>query len=157
MSNTYTDEQRAEALTLYVEHGAAYTARQTGINKRTISRWAQEANLSADRDLALTEGGERLAKMHEVLRLEARALMIEKIVDLLERLDVPHVEFKAAGAEIHKLVHPIATSGDVRNYVTSVKALVESYRLEMGESTDRTEHTGDLAVTINGVDVATLK
>jgi len=37
---TYTDDQKSEALELYVEHGACETARRTGIPQKTISSWA---------------------------------------------------------------------------------------------------------------------
>ena len=141
MANTYTDEQRTEALTLYEEHGTAETNRRTGVPSRTLRRWANTAGVAAARELALIEGGARLNQIHEVLRAEARVLMAEKIVDLLERIDEPHTEYKAAGKELHTLKHPVATSTDVRNYVTSIKALVESYRLEMGEATGRIETT----------------
>lgn len=137
----YDSTVRAKALETYLEHGTAEASRRTDVPKRTIRLWANEEGITAARDLALIEGGERLAKTHEVLRIQARMLMVEKIVDLLERIDEPHTEYKAVGRNLHKLKHPIATSSDVRNYVTSIKALVESYRLEMGEATGRIETT----------------
>ncbi len=39
----YTDKQRAAAVALYDEHGTAETAKRTGINPRTIRRWAKDA------------------------------------------------------------------------------------------------------------------
>ena len=149
----YTDEQRAEALVLYVEHGTAEASRRTDIPRRTIRHWANHEGLAAARDLVLTEGGERLAKTYKVMRAEARVLMVEKITDLLERMDQPHVEFKVAGNEIHEVTHQIASSGDVKNYASAMKLILDSFRLEMGETTDRT----DIDVTINGVDIAQLR
>lgn len=134
----YTDEQRAEALTLYLELGTAETSRQTGIPKRTIRHWANQANLAAARNQALQDGGERLAKTHANMREELRLQLLEKAVDLLERIDEPHTEYKAAGAELHRIVYDTATSSDVKNYASSVATLVEKYRLEMGETTGRT-------------------
>lgn len=126
-------------LMLYPEHGTAETVRQTGVPPRTVRRWVNEANLAAARSLALEEGGLLLAQTHQVMREEVKVLLLEKVVDLLERMDQEHVEYKAAGAEMHRLVHPVATSGDVKNYATSIQALIDKYRLEMGESTGRTE------------------
>ena len=39
----YTDEQRAEAVDLYVKHGAAEAARLSGISNRSIRGWAKAA------------------------------------------------------------------------------------------------------------------
>lgn len=135
----HTDEERQNALVLYLQLGTAGVSRETGIPPRTIRRWANEANLAAARTLVLQEGGVLLAKTHEVMREEVRVLLLEKTLDLLERIDQPHIEYKAAGSELHRLEHPIATSGDVKNYAGSITQLLEKYRLEMGESTGRTE------------------
>lgn len=137
---SWSEDDRNLALMLYPEKGTAQTARETGIPPRTIRRWVNEANLAAARSLALKEGGALLAKTHEVMREEVRVLLLEKTLDLLERFDVPHVEYKAAGAEMHRLEHPAATSGDVKNYAGAIHQLIDKYRLEMGESTGRTEN-----------------
>ena len=135
--NTYTDQQRAEALDLYLQHGTAETARRLNIPKRTVRHWANQAQLAAARSQALDEGGKILAKTHAVMREELRVLLLEKTVDLLERMDQPHTEYKAAGSDIHKLEHEHATSSDVKNYASSIKDLLDKYRLEMGEATSR--------------------
>lgn len=48
MANTYTDEQRTEALEAYREHGPAEAARLLGIPSATIRKWAQRAGVTGD-------------------------------------------------------------------------------------------------------------
>ncbi len=131
----YTDTQRSEAVTLYVEHGAAEAARRTGINKRSISRWASAADVSADRDKNLTDGADRLALQSREKREQLRIDALDKAADMLARMDQPHIDYKAAGRELHKVEYETARSGDVKNYAVSFAILLDKYRLEMGEAT----------------------
>lgn len=48
---TYTDEQKAEALEAYKEHGPAEAGRRTGISPKTIASWAKRANVKMDAPL----------------------------------------------------------------------------------------------------------
>jgi len=45
--STYTDEQREEALQMYIEHGTAHTSDTLGIPKRTLLDWAKAAGVTA--------------------------------------------------------------------------------------------------------------
>jgi len=143
---SWSDEERRDALHLYTEVGTAEAARRSGIPARSIRRWANEADLAAARSLALEEGGRLLAKTHQAMRQEARVLLMEKVVDLLERMDQPHSEWKVVGNSVEKVTYDIATSGDVKNYAASINQLIDKYRLEMGEATARTEEvaSGDI-------------
>ena len=63
----YTDADRSEAVALYDEHGTAETAKRTGINPRTIRRWAKEAGHVSEADAKKTStaravGAERVAQ-----------------------------------------------------------------------------------------------
>lgn len=138
----YSDTQRQEALDLYPEHGTSETSRRTGIPQRTIRRWANEEGLTAARSKALEEGGEMLSKTVAVMRSESQVKLAERILDLLDRMEESHIEYKAAGSEMHRLEYEIATSTDVRNYASAVKDLLTLLRLELGEHTSRTYHDG---------------
>jgi len=48
--NTYTDEQRTEALQSYTEHGTTATSKRLNIPRRTILTWAKDAGLIARAD-----------------------------------------------------------------------------------------------------------
>ena len=59
---TYTPEQKAEALGLYVEHGPAEAERRCGIPSTTIRKWAQRAGKTsprADHARAATEAAQK--------------------------------------------------------------------------------------------------
>ena len=52
-------------------------------------------------------------------------------------MDAPHIEFK--GKDAISVEYPIAPAGAVQNYATSVGILIDKYRLEVGEATNRSE------------------
>lgn len=153
--NTYTDEQRTEALTFYLEHGTAEAARLSEISPRTIRRWANEDGLAAARDKNLSDAGEHLKIQHETMREELRVRFLETALDALDRMTEEHVDYR--GKDAKRVTWPMAPAREMKDYATTAAIMVDKYRLEMGESTDRTEHTGGFEVTINGVDVASLR
>lgn len=138
MSKTvYTPNERLEALAIFKDEGLAEAWRQTGIPKPTLAGWAQAAGIRTDgpaKTAAATEAAQAKAVR---LREELRLALLEKAVDLLERMDAEHVDFK--GKDAHAVTYPIAPAGAVQNYATSVGILIDKYRLEMGEVTGRTE------------------
>src|SRR3990167_922087 len=139
MARMYSAKERADTLALYAVVGLAETARQTGIPKPTVASWVTRAGLphtdSTRKTEAATAAAESRAKQ---LRVDLRLKLLEKAVDLLDRMDAPHVEFK--GKDVTEVEYPIAPAAAVQNYATSVGILIDKYRLEMGEATDRMEH-----------------
>lgn len=131
---TYTDEQKTDAVDLYIEHGAAEASRRTGINKRSISRWANAADVSADRDKNLIDAAERLTKQSTAQRAAIRVDLLDRVADVLKRMDEPHIDFR--GKDATQVEWPTATSSDVKNYAVSFGILLDKYRLEMGEATE---------------------
>lgn len=146
MSRTYSADEKAAALNLYVSDGLAEAWRQTGIPKPTIASWARRAGFPHTDAAAKTRAATiSAAARADQLRAELRLSLLEKAVDLLERMDAPHVEFK--GKDSTEVTYPIAPAGAVQNYATSVGILIDKYRLESGEATERTERrdlTGQL-------------
>lgn len=59
----YTDEQRQQAVDLYTEHGTAEASRRTGIPRRTIRRWANQAGAVAAANTKETEAATRAARI----------------------------------------------------------------------------------------------
>lgn len=149
MANTYTPQQRTEAVDAYLEHGATEAARITGIPKRTINRWATDDGATSDKAEQTQTARDMLAQANAKRREELRALLMEKAVDLMRRMDEPHIDFKGKDAFI--VTYPKATSGDVRNYAVSVGVLIDKFRLEMGEATGRTESI-DLSAAESRID-----
>ena len=140
MATEYDPEAKAEALRLYQEVGLAEAWRQTGIPKPTIASWARRAGLPHTDAAAKTRQATIAAAARaDQLRAELRVSLLEKAVDLLERMDSEHIEFKNSAKEIREVVYPIAPAGAVQNYATSVGILIDKYRLEVGEATTRSE------------------
>ena len=134
---SYTAEEREQAVALVAEHGLAYTWRQTGIPKPTLARWADDAGVERTNTEKTRAATDALRERHASLREQVRLELLEKVADLLDRMDAPHTEFK--GKDADAVVYPIAPAGAVQNYATSVGILIDKYRLEIGEATGRTE------------------
>lgn len=137
MKRTYTDEQREAALTLVESDGLAEAWRQTGIPKTTLAMWAHDRGIRTDGAAKTAAATEAAANRAAMLREQLRTALLEKAVDLLERMDSEHVEFKGKDADM--VTYPIAPAGAVQNYATSVGILIDKYRLEVGEATARSE------------------
>lgn len=140
----YTDEQRAEALALYVQHGAQRAADETRISKRSILRWANDASLSQARAEKTEAARDMLAKRHAEMREELRVRLLEKALDALERMDEVHVDYRGKDAQM--VTWDIAPSGAFKDYATGAAILIDKYRLEMGEHTARAEVTNESAI-----------
>lgn len=76
--STFTPQQKAAALELYVAHGPAETARRTGIKASTLRNWASTAGLRAPEN-------EIAARFNRTTRAPA----IE--IDVPDSLDLPEV------------------------------------------------------------------
>lgn len=83
----YTEEQKAKALRLYVEVGPCEAARRTGIPKASIIRWAKAAGFEPGPLEKRFPGVEASVRRAECLRGERNALLVEKAVLLLQRID----------------------------------------------------------------------
>jgi hypothetical protein len=138
MAREYSADEKATALNIYVSQGLAEAWRITGIPKPTIASWARRAGFPhTDAAIKTRQATEAASARADQLRAELRVSLLEKAVDLLERMDSPHIEFK--GKDSTEVTYPIAPAGAVQNYATSVGILIDKYRLEVGEATERTE------------------
>jgi hypothetical protein len=135
----YTDDQRRNAVNLYIQHGTAEASRRSGISTRSIKRWAKDSDVVAQARTKTDTARAELARRNAERRERIKTQLLEKIEDLLGRMNLPHVDFKGKDAQM--VTYPVATSGDVKNYAVSVAVLIDKYRLEMGESTLRAEIT----------------
>jgi hypothetical protein len=133
----YTDEQKAEALDLYVEVGPAEAGSLTGIPSGTIRSWAHRADLPRLRYQKTEEATQAAQVRAEQKRAELQELLLDQAVDLMHRMNAPHKDFK--GKDALEVWWEKAPAAAVQNYATSVAILIDKYRLEMGETTGRTE------------------
>lgn len=137
-----TDEQKWEAVAVYVELGLAEAHRQTGIPKTSLQRWARAAghDLAAigaehvERTVAATEA--RTARC-EAMRAELKERLLETAGTLLDRVEQEHVDFRGKDAE--RVVWPVAPPAACRDLIVAAAVCIDKFRLENGESTMRAE------------------
>lgn len=139
-----TPEQRAQAVAdahelvesgLSANKAADQVAANYGVTRRSIQSWAHKTGKPLGD--AAHEGSNRAREAAEVQfearRAELRVLLSEKVVDIIGRMDKPHIDFR--GKEAEEVVFPIATSTDVRNYAVAAGILIDKMRLEEGQHT----------------------
>lgn len=136
----YTDEDKRRAVEVYEEHGATEAAKEVGCDRRSVLRWAKAAGVSRD-DSKTRAATEALAVQNAERREGVKAQLLDRVIDLIERMDQPHERFMGGGGETepHRVVYDRATSGDVKAYSISVGVLIDKLRLEEGQATERTE------------------
>lgn len=71
------------------------------------------------------------------LRAAVRQKFLEVAMDALDRVHLPHVDF--VGQDADRVVYPEAPARDWLSYMRTAALGLDKYRLEVGESTDRTE------------------
>ena len=136
---SYTDTQKQEAIQVYLEDGAATAAAQTGCDRATIYRWLGRYATGVADEKAQERRTETVER-HQVKRQAISELLLDKTLDLLNRMDEQHIDFK--GSKADQVTFPVAPAEAVRAYATSIGILIDKYRLEAGEYTDRTYREG---------------
>lgn len=134
----WTDDQRNQALAVYVTDGPAAAAAATGIPRGTIASWAHRAGVHSVATEKLTTALElqhltlaaRRAELAERLYAEAGALL-----DQLWTPATVHSFDKDGGFHTGELDEP--TFRDKQAIVTSAAILVDKAQLLSGEATER--------------------
>lgn len=155
----WSDEQRAEALTLYVELGPSAASERTGIPKQLITRWGKAATLSTVTKVATREATEVVVAQRKLKRETALNEMHDLLLATIRAVYEPHIEF--VGQNGRQVTYPRAPAGAWAKYVESIERLIKTIRLEEGE-TPGTQVTFDfrtLAIEVaerHGIPVETL-
>lgn len=138
----YTDEEREAALALYAEQGPTAVQEQLGIPKQTVQSWARADGVRTVRNERTAEAVEAARLDRELTRERLRDAMLAKALDLIGRMDEPHIDFR--GKDVTKVTFPKASASGCQAYATAAAILLDKFRLEVGEATNRTEtHTTD--------------
>lgn len=136
---TYTDEQKAEALDLWRQHGAAEASRRCGVPSGTITSWANRAGLASVRSEQTRAATEAKRIDAEARRARIRETILERIDQVLDRM---HASYQfVAGKDGDRVSLDLPPADAVRNFAVALGVLIDKYRLEMGEATGRTENT----------------
>lgn len=125
---SYTDEQRAEALALYVELGAAETARRTGIAKGTVMSWASRSGLA----MHATEATRKATEASALKWAQRRQQLVHDIGAVAE------LALRQAQVSVE--------TGHARNakdFATTMAILVDKAQLLDGAATSRTALVGE--------------
>ncbi|MGK2947778.1 MAG: transposase [Acidimicrobiales bacterium] len=121
---TYTDEQKAEALALYASHGAAETARLTGVPEGTLQSWAHRSGVAT----ACNENRRANVEALKTKWAERRLVMVHEIGA------VAHMALAQAEAAV-----ATGACKDAKDFATTMAILVDKAQLLSGEATSRTE------------------
>lgn len=136
---TYTPEQRAEALELYAAEGPTAVQTKLGIAKATVAYWASSNGIRSVRNERTAAATEAARLDREATRERLRDEMLRRALDLLDRMDQPHIDFR--GKDAKAVTYPKPSASGCQAYATAAAILLDKFRLEVGEVTGRTETT----------------
>lgn len=149
----YTDEQRADAVTLCLEVGMAEAHDRTGIPKPTLSRWLtpeQRAEM-AERFQTKTAAATRAhAQTMEQRRAALASDLMDDVQKIRTQLFAPCVERKAmivsqgkeqgSEVEVVDIERERPTFGDQQRIMTTLAIAVDKVQVLTGEATERIDH-----------------
>ena len=134
-------ELKRQALELWRSDGPAAASKATGIPTGTIGAWAARAALQPlHRNRVPVEALEVLREQRALKREELELRMLDTALRLVRRIEEPSVEFMSSGGAVVPVELPTASAKAARELATAAAILLDKYRLERGEATDRTEH-----------------
>ena len=147
MPATYTDEDRAEALAIYKTEGVTKASDETGINRRTITRWANAAGIvpqdsTQKTTRARADAATRIAtswadyRARESTNAGAQAAAIRNVIrDQLA--GSPIIAHDAAGDP--KVVGTKVDGRNVQSLTTAYGIFIDKAELLSGNATSRVE------------------
>jgi len=128
----WTEEQREQALRLYVEMGPTEASKVTGIPKQYIARWGKAKGLvtvTNERTRAATETIAERWRLKQQVIIEGLADMI---IDALARRNQPHVEY--VGQAGNKVTFSKAPPAAFLAYATAIEKNVRTLSVMAGKS-----------------------
>ena len=140
-----TLEQRAQAVAVYQAKGLAAAARETGVPKPTLHRWAAEAGLDTERLTKRSDAKTAAATQTRQLSMaERRAVLAERLLSLaeteLDRMRAPVNETRvAASGKVVTWTEAEPSPQDRRAIATTAAILLDKSLLLSGEVTSRSE------------------
>lgn len=138
---SWPPELKAEALRIWQAEGPAAASKATGIPNGTIGAWAVRAALQPlHRNRVPLAALEVIREQRAAMREELELRMLEVALRLVQRIEQPHVELVSSGGVVQPVELPVAPAKAAQAYATAAAILLDKYRLERGEATDRTEH-----------------
>jgi transposase-like protein len=135
----YTDDFKAEILAVYVEDGPAATAKLYKVPRRTIQNWAKAAALGTSASSKKTTEAALISQAAR--RAIVRDLLIRRVQEMLERMDSPMRTWVGSGATPVEVEIERPSASACKDLATTAGILLDKFRLEAGEATERSEVT----------------
>lgn len=129
-TKSYTEIERQMALDIYRDRGATAAAKEIGCSRQAIYDWIGDEASTDTSDL------KQKAERDAIYRGLLRTRLIRTALRLVDRCTEPFVVYDKDGHP-HELDEP--PGFEVQKMMTAVAIALDKYRLEMGESTERTE------------------
>lgn len=136
MGQSYTQEQKSQALALYKEHGPGEAARRLHIPSKTITSWANRAGVQSDAPAKTAAATEMARLTRDQKREKLRGLLLDKAIDLIEDMDGKMQVVTQRGEVVILDCLPANSKKDL---ATASAILIDKFRLEVGEATGREE------------------
>jgi transposase-like protein len=146
---SYTPEQKAEALALVAEHGHSEAVRRTGIPMGTIASWANREDVKApDPGITAAKTTALIASTAE-RKQQIAAALLEDADRLRRQLFAPCTDkvvkvvsggqMREGRVEIVEVQRDQPTFADQKNIVAATSQAIEKALLMLGEATERVE------------------
>ena len=137
MPKLYPEEFKAKVLAVYAADGPHAAARQFGIPRSTVQRWAKAAGIETSSAAKSTTEAAR-AKL-ESMRAELRVETAETCLAMLRRLREPYEDVRMVNDKPVKVTLDRPLAKETRDLTWAAAVLFDKVRLEAGEPTERTE------------------
>jgi len=141
----WTDQQREQALRLYVEFGPTEASKQTGIHKSEITKWAKARGIATVANDRTREATETIAARWHLKQERLIEGLLDVALDALERPNQPHVVY--VGRDRREVTYPTAPPAAFLAYVTAVEKAVKTLARLAEKSAARTEQARGDATT----------
>lgn len=132
MATRWSDDDRATALALYIDHGPAEASRRTGIPTKTISSWARRTGTRTDAPAktaaAVAARAAQWAELRETVANESGRTARRILAIITDALDNGHLE--------------VSTVHQAKDAATTMAILVDKAQVLVGDASAITGHVG---------------
>jgi len=137
----YSAEFKAEVLAVYETEGPSEAGRRFGISRFLVGDWAAAAGKSTTANSKASFADANLA--NQARRERIRSKMLLRVEEMLDRLKEPSVQYVGNGAHPIEVQLPHPPANVCKDLALACAILLDKYRLEKGEPTERWEANSD--------------
>lgn len=119
------------------------TALEYAVSKGSVHNICVEFGIERSAPKELQQAHEERDRRIAMKRAVVRETLIDTALRLLNRIEEPHKDFRAAGQQLYEVEFDVAPARSAQAYATSAAILLDKLRLELGESTARVSVEAD--------------